>query len=77
LDSLTEKQIGDLNYTISIPRDYSIKENQGPDFSVFHFSPTDTTVKNKFSGGIYFGNYRPNLVLLVTRVRKKLSKGTF
>jgi len=57
LDSLTEKQIGDLNYTISIPRDYSIKENQGPDFSVFHFSPTDTTVKNKFSGGIYFGNY--------------------
>jgi len=55
LDSLTETQI--LNYKISIPRDYSIKEKEGPDFTVFYFAPTDTTVKDKFSGGIYFGNY--------------------
>jgi hypothetical protein len=57
LDSLNERQI--LNYKISIPRDYSIKEKEGPDFTVFYFAPTDTTIKHKFSGGIYFGNY-PN-----------------
>jgi len=57
LDSLTEKQI--LNYKISIPSDYSIKESEGADFTVFHLAPTDTTIKHKFSGGIYFGNY-PN-----------------
>jgi hypothetical protein len=57
LKQLTEKQIGDINYFISIPKNYTIKENRGPDFSVYYFYPTDTTAKAAFSGGLYFGNH--------------------
>lgn len=55
--TLTEKQIGESGFYISIPADYSITTSNGPDFSVYYFSPTDTTVKNKLSGGLYFGNF--------------------
>lgn len=57
LKQLTEKQIGDSNYYISIPKKYTIKENRGPDFSVYYFYPTDTTATAAFSGGFYFGNH--------------------
>jgi hypothetical protein len=56
---LTEKPIGESGYVISIPADYSITTSKGPDFSVYYFSPTDTTAKDKLSGGLYFGNF-PN-----------------
>lgn len=55
--NLIEKSIGNSGYVISIPADYSITTSNGADFSVYYFSPTDTTVKNKLSGGLYFGNY--------------------
>ena len=55
--SLKEKQIGNSNFYISIPTDYSIKENRGPDFSTFYIIPTDTTIKGDFSCGLYFGNF--------------------
>ena len=54
---LTEKPIGESGYVISIPADYSITTSNGPDFSVYYFSTTDTTAKNKLSGGFYFGNF--------------------
>lgn len=54
---LTEKQIGESNYFISIPTGYSITASDGPDFSVYYFSPTDTTLRNKLNGGLYFGNF--------------------
>ncbi|MTH16356.1 hypothetical protein [Flavobacterium sp. LC2016-01] len=57
LKELTEKQIGETNYYISIPKKYTIKENRGPDFSVYYFYPTDTTATAAFSGGFYFGNH--------------------
>ncbi|KAF2332012.1 hypothetical protein [Flavobacterium daemonense] len=57
LKELTEKQIGETNYYISIPKKYTIKENRGPDFSVYYFFPIDTTDTASFSGGFYFGNY--------------------
>jgi hypothetical protein len=57
LKQLTEKQIGDTNYYISIPKTHTIKENRGPDFSVYYFYPADTTAKAGFSGGLYFGNH--------------------
>lgn len=57
LKQLTEKQIGDTNYYISIPKKYTIRENRGPDFSVYYFYPADTTAKAGFSGGLYFGNH--------------------
>lgn len=57
LKQLTEKQIGDSNYYISIPKKYTIKENRGPDFSVYYFYSADTTAKATFSGGLYFGNH--------------------
>ena len=54
---LTEKPIGESGFVISIPVDYSITTSNGPDFSVYYFSPTDTTVKDKLSVGLYFGNF--------------------
>ncbi|TDO96593.1 hypothetical protein [Flavobacterium sp. 245] len=57
LKELAEKQIGDSKYYISIPKKYTIKENIGPDFSVYYFVPADTTATAAFSGGFYFGNY--------------------
>jgi len=54
---LTEKPIGESGYVLSIPADYSITTSNGLDFSVYYFSPTDTTVINKLSGGLYFGNF--------------------
>ncbi|MBC6490712.1 hypothetical protein ACFSQD_16885 [Flavihumibacter stibioxidans] len=54
---LTEKPVGESGYVISVPIDYSITTSNGPDFSVYYFSPTDTTVKGKLSGGLYFGNF--------------------
>jgi hypothetical protein len=55
--SLIEKHIGTSNFYISLPHDYSIKIKDGPDFSVYYFAPTDTTVDAKFSGGLYFGSF--------------------
>ncbi|QQR55565.1 hypothetical protein IPG41_03355 [Candidatus Peregrinibacteria bacterium] len=55
--SLIEKPIGESGYVLSIPADYSITTSDGPDFSVYYFSSTDTTIKNKLSGGLYFGNH--------------------
>jgi hypothetical protein len=55
--NLIEKPIGESGYVISIPADYSITTSNGPDFSVYYFSPTDSTVKDKLSGGLYFGNF--------------------
>jgi len=58
---LIKKQLGNTGYSISIPPNYSIKVTDGPDFSVYYFSPTDTTLTNKFNGGIYVGNYPTKL----------------
>lgn len=55
--NLIEKPLGKSGYVISVPADYSITSSDEPDFSVYYFSPTDTTVKNKLSGGLYFENY--------------------
>jgi hypothetical protein len=57
LKDLSEKRIGDSKFKISLPRDYSIKEKRGEDFSVYYFNPIDSTNKDSLSGGIYFGNY--------------------
>jgi len=54
---LVERQVAKSDFYISIPADYSIKETNGPDFSVYYFSPTDTTIKGNFAGGLYFGNF--------------------
>jgi len=57
INELVEKQIGESNYYISIPKDYTIKATDGPDFSVYYFYPTDTTIVANYSGGFYFGNH--------------------
>ena len=56
-DSLSEKQIDKTNYYISLPKEYIIEEKDGVDFSVYYFSPKDTSVKATFRGGMYFGNF--------------------
>lgn len=57
LKTLVERQIGKSNYYISLPKDYVIEETNGEDFSVYHFHPADSTKKEDFSGGFYFGNH--------------------
>lgn len=56
-NTLVETQISHTNFYISLPSDYTITSKDGPDFSVYYFSPTDTTIKADFSGGLYFGNF--------------------
>lgn len=57
IEELIERQIGESNYYISIPNEYTIKATDGPDFSVYYFYPKDTTIIANFSGGFYFGNH--------------------
>lgn len=57
LKELKETQIGDIDFYISIPKGYTIKENRGPDFSVYYFFPKDTTKTEALTGGMYFGNH--------------------
>lgn len=55
IKSLTEKRVGETEYYISLPPNFSIRETEGPDFSVYYFYLTDTTLKPNFGGGLYFG----------------------
>jgi hypothetical protein len=57
IEELVEKQIGQSNYYISIPKDYTLEASDGPDFSVYYFYPTDTAIVANYSGGFYFGNH--------------------
>jgi hypothetical protein len=40
-----------------MPRNYSVAESRGEDFSVFYFSPVDSSSRIEYVGGIYFGNH--------------------
>lgn len=53
---LVQKKIKGTYYYLSVPANYVIKENQGPDFSVYYFYSSDTTDKKSFRGGFYLGN---------------------
>src|SRR5436853_2235984 len=57
---LVEKQIGTTNFYISIPGNFVIKEEPaGPDFAIYYFYLSDTTLKPTFICGVYFANH-PN-----------------
>ncbi len=56
---LFEKPIGESGFVVSIPAEYSITSSNGPDFSVYYISPTDTAIKGQLTCGLYFGNF-PN-----------------
>jgi len=55
-NSLVEKKVPGTDFYISIPPNYSLKDQNGPDFSVYYFGPSDTTDKKSFRGGFYLGN---------------------
>jgi hypothetical protein len=57
--TLIEKQLPNTKFFISIPADYFIREQEGPDFSLYYFLPTDTLKPSKYSGGLYLG-YAPS-----------------
>lgn len=57
VSELTERQLGESGYRISIPADYFIEASKGEDFEVYYFQPADTTVQAHFSAGVYFGNF--------------------
>lgn len=54
---LIETQVGKSNYLISIPANYKVVENEGPDFYAYYINSTDTTDTVSFSAGMYFGNH--------------------
>ncbi|MFD0750576.1 hypothetical protein ACFQZS_10505 [Mucilaginibacter calamicampi] len=54
--NLVEQEIEGINYKIALPKGYQIIERRGIDFSVYYFSPVDTTDMNSFRGGFYIGN---------------------
>lgn len=54
---LASKPLGESGYTLHVPTTYLVRENKGPDFSVYYFYPADTAAKASFSGGFYFGNH--------------------
>jgi len=57
MSTLREQQVPNTQYVIRLPKDYRLEEKEGPDFSVYFFSLTDTTAKADFHGGFYLGNY--------------------
>lgn len=44
------------NLEISIPSNYFITKNVGPDYDVFYVMPIDTANKKLFTAGLYLGN---------------------
>jgi hypothetical protein len=54
--TLLQKKVNGINFFISLPANYVIKEHRVPDFSVYYFHPTDTSIKNPLRGGFYLGN---------------------
>ncbi|WP_108807448.1 hypothetical protein [Aquimarina spinulae] len=57
--NLIETKIGGSNLYISLPTNYKIEENLGPDFKVYHFKHIDTNSVQNLSGGFYLG-YHPS-----------------
>jgi hypothetical protein len=72
---LTEQELGKSGYYISLPNDYSIKVTDGPDFSVYYFSPSDTTLKGKLTGGLYFGNNPGDFEAVSDSCKTEILKG--
>ena len=54
---LRETPVGKSNYLISIPENYTVTENEGPDFYVYYINTTDSTDTVSFTAGMYFGNH--------------------
>ena len=54
---ITKQLSSNSDYKILLWNDYSIKERNGPDFTVYYLYPTDTTKKLSGNGGIYFGGH--------------------
>ena len=47
----------DSKYQILVWDDYKIQESNGPDFTVYHIFPADTTDKKFGNAGLYFGGH--------------------
>jgi hypothetical protein len=75
-ERLVRKQIGTTKYYISVPATYSIKEVAGPDFSMYYYFPTDTTVEAGFTGGMYFGNFPSMFSQRDTNCQTETAKST-
>lgn len=57
---LVPHKVEGTHFTVGLPADYTLNKNDGIDFSVFYFSPADTTRINAFAGGFYFGGHPNN-----------------
>ena len=75
LKSLVKTQVEHSNLMISIPPDYKIIERQGPDFSVYYIYPSDTTLKTKFTAGLYLGNNPSNFPAKKANCKEETIKG--
>ena len=55
--SLVEQPVGQSGYVLALPATYTLRESEGPDFTVYRFVPRDTTATAALYGGLYFGNH--------------------
>jgi hypothetical protein len=57
IGSLKETPIGNSGLKISIPANYTVRTKGGPDFIVYYFTPTDSTIVAPYSAGMYIGDF--------------------
>jgi hypothetical protein len=55
--NLIKKRIEETNYYISLPENWYIDKNLGPDFIVYYFCSKEDDLEEKTHGGLYFGNW--------------------
>jgi len=56
-NSLIKTQLGKTKQYLSIPKDYIVEEQNGPDFGVYYFAPKDSADLTSLRGGIYIGGH--------------------
>jgi hypothetical protein len=54
---LLENKIDGTGYFISLPENYYVTKNMGPDFDVYYINSNGINSEKITNGGIYFGNH--------------------
>jgi hypothetical protein len=60
LKSLHKTELKNSSFYLSIPQNYILEKEEGPDFDMHYFYPEDTCDTESFSGGLYIG-FNPSL----------------
>lgn len=55
--TLKPQPLAGTKFEVSIPDQYQIIKNMGPDYDIFYVLPVDTANKKLFTAGMYLGNH--------------------